>query len=223
MTYDDLPKGLATLNRRRRPSRAAEWPDRPLAPLSALLIAGAATLLVLTVLAWGAWHGLSPLKLLRDPAQHEQIWPLTGLLSHLGVLLLWSGAVVCLFGAIAVRDRATALFLLLFGAFAVVVALDDLFMLHEYFWPRRGVPTEVAQLGLGLFGAGLLVAFRRRLLGLAHLALHLAIGLLGISLAVDLLVTYSVASTVVEDTAKFTGYALWTGYWAGVVRVALRT
>lgn len=182
---------------------------------------GASSVFLASVLAWAGREGIPPGALLRDPAQVTGIWPFTGLVSHLGVLILWSSVAICLLGATLARDRGTALFLLLFGVLGAVIALDDLFMLHEYFWPRQGVPTRVSQVALGVFGATLLLVFRRRLVGFAHVALHLAIVMLCVSLAVDLVVPHSIASTVVEDTAKFTGYALWACYWAGAVRDGL--
>ena len=207
---------------RPRPTARALGDKSPLPLLPTVLIAAASALFLTVALVWAAGNGLSPGRLLRDPAQTQGMWPFTGFVSHLGVLILWSGAAISLFAAAVAAERGLALLLLLFGLFTFLIALDDLFMLHEYFWPRRGVPTEMSQVILGLVGTALLVGFRRRLVGARHLALYLAIGLLGTSLAVDLVVPFSTASTVVEDTTKFTGYALWAGYWVGTARVALR-
>lgn len=167
--------------------------------------------LVMVLILWVQNRPHTVEMLLRDPAQEHNFWPFSGIISFFGILSMWAAASICIFVASLMRRERWLL--LLFGLFTVMLVFDDLFMLHEYFWPGRGVPTKIAQLGYGLIGCSLLLMFRSKLLGRQHVGLYLSLGLVGTSLFLDLVVPYSVPQLIVEDSTKFAGFVLWSGYW----------
>lgn len=80
--------------------------------------------------------GLNVKDLFLDPALKAGLGPHLGLFSHLGVLALWSGATVAFSTALLMRDapqtgpHATR-FLLSLGVLMGLLAVDDLYLLHE--------------------------------------------------------------------------------------------
>ena len=201
-----------------RPAAARHASD-PIRPGPAALLLGLALLIFAGLLTYGWLGGHSPMEMLRDPAQQLRFWPFTGMISHLGVLILWSAGSLAIFVGFVSADRRALL--TSFGAFTLLLAVDDLFMLHDYFWPRRGVPPYLWQGVLGLIGLALLATFREEIASAAHTVLYLALAFLALSLAIDLLVPFSPSVTIVEDAAKFAGYVLWSAYWISVARGAV--
>ena len=71
----------------------------------------------------------------RDPAATFNANPLTGVQSHLGVLVWFVAGAICLFVAAVLhrerQDRTWIEFLVWSGAITSVLSLDDLFQIHE--------------------------------------------------------------------------------------------
>lgn len=177
---------------------------------TAVIVAVLAGLLCIAFL-WGSRAGHSPEVLLRDPSQRLGYWPFAGAISYLGILAMWAAGVVCAFASLhAHEDRAL---LMLVGAYSKLLATDDLFVLHEYFWPRRGIPTVVAQAAYLAIGASILLGAWKTIRGWENVPLHVALVLLGASLALDLIMPYSTGQLMVEDSFKFVGLLLWSAYW----------
>jgi hypothetical protein len=129
---------------------------------------------------------------------------------------MWGAATTCLMGA-ALTDRATARFLGLFGVFTAVLAVDDMFMFHEYFWPRFGVHEFVILMGLAAAGLALLVAYRDRLLHRAQLGFQLAVMLFVASLMIDVAAPFMTLTLILEDGLKLLGQAIWAAFFACTV------
>jgi hypothetical protein len=70
-----------------------------------------------------------------DPTEYLEFGRLNGLMSYLGVFLLVASAAVGIFSHFLLRRRGhapgEARFLLFFGLFSLILAVDDLFMIHE--------------------------------------------------------------------------------------------
>jgi hypothetical protein len=70
-----------------------------------------------------------------DPTEYLEYNRLNGLVLYLGIFLLISSAAVCIFNYFILRSRdhtgSEGRFLLFFGLFSILLAVDDLFMVHE--------------------------------------------------------------------------------------------
>lgn len=146
-----------------------------------------------------------------------------GALSHLGVLLWWSAAVVGALTYAVLRvgptseQRATAAFFLCFAGFSALLALDDLFMLHEGVLPHHlGIPEWLVFILYGRAALLLGVGFGRFVLRSDAGLLALALGFFALSILVDeglLLFLNGVAQgqrTVLEEAAKLLGVVSWS-------------
>ncbi len=158
---------------------------------------------------------------LRDPATVFQFSPFAGIIWNIGVLCTFSAGVVCLFAS-AHGDDASLLRAV--GLFGLLIATDDLLMLHEEVFPHRlGIWESVVFLSYFLIAAGITLRFRARLFSGPISGLMLAVALLGASVAVDVLFEYSTAEVVVEDGFKFVGLVVWSVYWISRAGAAVAT
>ncbi len=154
----------------------------------------------------------------RDP--HE----LTGIVSNVGIILWCSGAFSALLaGWVLRRERAhreSSWFLLAFGTISLVMALDDLLMVHEGIArDLLGLPEllPLAVYMLMTLAAVLRFASSIRAEGSVLLAVSLACfaGSVGIDIAPgpikSLLGDWNI---VFEDSLKLFGITLWAGFFA---------
>jgi hypothetical protein len=80
---------------------------------------------------------------LRDPAAHFKFSPFAGVVSNFGVLATVSAAAICLFASFPTKAEASLLRTI--GYFGLLIAFDDLLMLHEETLPNRlGVSEYLA-------------------------------------------------------------------------------
>lgn len=168
-----------------------------------------------------------PVELMwQDPASTMGGAFYTGALSHAGVLAWWTAAVSGLLAWRATRRhpvlRRRGNLLGAFGVLSAALALDDLFMVHEYVAPVHfGVPELVI---LGTWAGALLlilVRYRDILLSTIDSTLLLAAGLaLGVMAAVDLSLPDSPLQVVLEEGSKLLGVLLWASL---NLRAAVRT
>jgi hypothetical protein len=172
-------------------------------------------------LLWiGTRAGHTPDVILRDPAATFRFWPFAGILSHLGVFMMIATSAICLFASLF--TRANARLLLAIGLFSGYFAMDDFFMLHETFFPRRGVPETVVLCALAAAAALIMIAFRDHFLNRKAIAIWASILVLILSVGVDVFAQYSALHLVVEDGLKFVGIALWALHWTLVARASIR-
>jgi hypothetical protein len=157
---------------------------------------------------------------LRDPADTLHAHPLTGLLSHVGVLVWWAAASVCLFcGAVLWRARADQRlrsFLAWSGVITAVLATDDLFLVHDALAPLYlGLDDKAFLFAYGAAVAWYLVRFRTIILDSEYTLLLLALLFFGSSILVDMVLQDRWASPwriAVEDGLKLLGIVGWSGY-----------
>jgi hypothetical protein len=105
-----------------------------LVPVLLLVYIPAVVLLVILYILYRS--GTIPFGIIfSDPTEYLEYNRLNGLVLYLGVFLLISSAAVCIFNYFVLRSRGHAgsegRFLLFFGLFSVLLAVDDLFMVHE--------------------------------------------------------------------------------------------
>jgi hypothetical protein len=174
-----------------------------------------------------------------DPSAKAGFGPHVGLFSHLGVLTLWTGATALLGASVlGSRDERPA-FQLSLGVLLAVLALDDLFMLHEELggvFARNLLPSMDRRMLEGVVFAAYgvawvvwLVRYRRSIRTGPAMMLVAALAMLGGSVGLDvgeLLVSDWVEASearittvvVVEELTKLGGIVLLAGYAITVAR-----
>lgn len=175
-----------------------------------------------------------------DPSAKAGFGPHVGLFSHLGVLTLWTGATALLGASVlGSRDERPA-FQLSLGVLLAVLALDDLFMLHEELggvFARNLLPSMDRRMLEGVVFAAYgvawvvwLVRYRRSILRSGRVVMLLAaLAMLAGSVGLDvgeLLVSDWVEASearittvvVVEELTKLGGIVLLAGYAITVAR-----
>lgn len=191
-----------------------------------MLVATVSAALMGIVLLLRFWKGVPIHHLTPDVTSIVGAPAYTGFISQVG-MLFWAGAAaVCLFSAAAVSRHAGGLPLRRFyrvsGALTLVLALDDLFMLHEGFFPGVGVPEKAVLASYAAFVLFYLVRFGRVILGTEYLLLGTAFAFFGASVVLDLLNPAGINPYLLEDGTKLVGIVAWLAYFfrAGIATLA---
>jgi len=162
-------------------------------------------------------------KFTRDVASIAQIHPLSGFLSSLGNLLWCATASICLFSAVVLRSVQLSdmyRFLLISASLSIYLLFDDLFMFHEYLVRYYlGLGEIVVFLFLGLAVSSYLIVFRKVILRTNYILLLLALGLLTLSVAIDVILKQWMQGLgdwllFIEDGTKWLGIASWCSYYS---------
>lgn len=160
-----------------------------------------------------------------DVAAIAHIHPLSGFLSSLGILLWCTTASICLFAALLLRNAVasgTFWFLISSASLSTYLLLDDLFQVHESLAPNYLGLSELTIYGcLGLAICTYLVVFRRFLLSTDYAFFLAALGLLGASVAVDVVFEPWLGRLgdweyFLEDGSKWLGTVAWCSYYCQV-------
>lgn len=178
-----------------------------------LTVAAAAALVLFLILLFGAKLGPHrPADFLRDPAALFGFNPFFGLVSHLGILALVGSSVICLFAAR--HGRKDGSLLASIGIFGLVIAADDLFLLHEEIWPNWvGLPEKLVLSTYALAAFLIALRFRGQISGSDRGGLVLALSLLAASIVSDQILSHGQHGYMVEDGFKFIGLIVWSHYW----------
>jgi hypothetical protein len=181
------------------------------------------TLVFLGLTVWvNVYHGV-PFKLLSDdPTVVLGGHPLTGIQSNLGVLVWMIAAGICIFSQLLLRGApgtgTLSFFFLWSGAITAVLALDDLFVVHEGLVRRYlGINEKIIFFSYGIVFAWYIVEFWKIILTSEYLLLVLAVLFLGISVLIDIDLQYrwrSPWSFFLEEGFKFLGIVSWSSYMA---------
>ena len=138
-----------------------------------------------------------------------------GVVSNIGVLAWWTGAVAALLGGAVLRQRRSpaALPLLLGGILTGWLALDDFFVVHEELLPDLvGVPEKAVYGAYALALLAYVIVFRRFFRG-PRAAILVASGVLfAASIGFDLVAP---GLHLLEDGAKLLGAIGWAALLAG--------
>jgi hypothetical protein len=172
----------------------------------------------------GALHHFDVALLTRDLASIGHVPPFYSAISNIGILFWAMTAALCCFTGLAVTGDART-FLLGAAALSGFLCMDDLFMFHEgVFWPLFHIPQKVTYSVYMAIVALHIFRCRAYVLGGVWGALVLALGLMGSSAAIDVIVSYmprEITATFYEDSFKFVGITLWLGYFWSECRRAL--
>ena len=156
--------------------------------------------------------GFSLIQAIRDPAQQTETSSWLGLVSNLGVLMMVSAAVICLF-VVSIKPPAASKVqrecLLLMGLLSAFLALDDFFLLHD-----RHLGEGFCYAMYAFCLVMLLYRHYKTILSVDGIAFLFAGGLLGLSIATDVFQSdiTSLSDSVVqlfEEGFKFAGMATW--------------
>lgn len=150
-------------------------------------------------------------QILRDPAQYHQESSLIGFVSNLGVWFWVASAALALFGAMTISRTNSVhdgnLFLLL-GALSLLLAVDDLYMIHDRFIDERLCYAVYA-----LILTTVLARHHREVLQINPTAFLAAGTLMGLSVFTDLIQNYIPVGywtiQAFEEGFKFCGGAAW--------------
>lgn len=202
----------------------AQW--RPLLVVSGLLLTPLSLLLV-AVGVIGLTTSVDIPHLVRDPAAVANVPFYTGFVSNVGVLGWVVAAAILLFAAAVLKRRSASAervaFLRRVGAVTAVLALDDLFMIHDGLGPDVfGIPGLWFYAAYAVAVGGILVTHREMIWRSDYLVLATGLTLLAASMAFDavhgvqLLASISPRAVgvayLVEDGLKLLGIGGWLGY-----------
>ena len=179
-----------------------------------VLILAVSAVLVGVVLLLHFWKGIPIGRLTRDPTAIVGVPLYTGFLSQIGIFFWSASTAVCIFSAKVLSRHPDSLeikrFLFVSGLLTLVLGLDDVFLLHEDFFPSFGVPEKVvfvSYAGIVLF---YLVRFYSIILNTNYILLGMALVFFGVSITLDL---FSHGSYLFEDGAKLVGIVSWLSYF----------
>ncbi len=186
-----------------------------------LVVLGLPSAFLLAMILIGKTQGVAFEDISRDPSFTLGGSALTGIQSHLGVLLWFAGASVALFSFGVLRrwpnpagDHA---YLLWGGLATLLLALDDLLQLHEDVVPSYlGQGERRVFLVYAVLLALFLWRYRRALLASEGGLLALAIALFALSVAVDQTSSLwgeSEWRIFTEDGLKLLGITAWSSFF----------
>lgn len=182
------------------------------------LILSVSAVLVGIMLIIHFWKGIPIGTLTRDPTSISGSPFYVGFLSQIALLLWSASAAICLFSARVLSTQTGNLkikpFLLVSGLLALILGLDDAFLLHEEVIPRfLGVPEEavyVIYVGFVLF---YLVIFYPVIRKTEYVLLIMAFVFFGVSVSLDFFEPPGIDPFLFEDAAKLVGLVSWLAYF----------
>lgn len=185
--------------------------------LSAWIALGAGLLLGL-LFVLKAWRGMPTEQLTRDPNALFDAPLYVGFLSQAGIFFWAAAAALCFFTALLIaRDdlqKEERYFLVSSGLLTLMLGLDDVFLLHEQFFPFIGIPENVVYAVYGGITLLLLIRFHSLILHTQFPLLAAALALFGISMSLDCLQLEGLDIFLFEDGAKLVGILCWLAYFS---------
>lgn len=169
---------------------------------------------VLILIGIICWKYNIPFEMVtRDPARIAKFNPFTGVLSNIGILFWCSTAAICFFAS-AIHskkgDEKVATYLLFSGLLSSLLLLDDLFMFHEYIFPKYlHIPEKIVYVGYLALVSMYLLKFRSMILQNEYLILVFAFGFFGLSIFCDGFLPQEGIEFLVEDGLKIFGIVTW--------------
>jgi hypothetical protein len=196
------------------PRTSALAPTPALRPLPVLLLYAVLPALVVYGAALGlsGAAGIGTELVIRDLAQTANTPLGVGLISNLGYLLWMASAAIALFAACNLAQGRQRALLFSGGLFSLLLALDDMFLLHD-----RYISANVLYLAYVVFALLILFRFSDLVITSGALAFLVAVVCLGGSILIDKLQMLVMGQydtvQLVEEGLKFTGIACWLLFW----------
>ena len=197
-----------------------DWMSRLKRSLLKLLLVYAPPILLVTAILIQPWF--EALLVFPDPIVAAQIAgrccnTYFGFISNVGVVFWLIAATACssaalVLAAASAPSRETA-FLAAAAALTFVLAIDDLFMLHERLLPELGVPQPPILIAYVLAGIAYVVVFYREIMKRDVEIFAVGLLSLAVSLGIDFFIhERTLAIDLAEDISKFFGIAGWAGF-----------
>ena len=150
------------------------------------------------------------------------------MLSNLGYLLWLAAAAVALFTAYGklhgIKGKQKEL-LACGGWFSLILCIDDMFLLHD-----RYIGPTFLYIVYILFSFLIATRYRKQLIAYKGEFFLLAVALLGISIAIDLLQPVErdqpdlyMLPQLIEEGSKFLGIGTWVLFWCQACSFSIRT
>ncbi len=184
---------------------------------SVIFILFAAASIIGIVLLLHFWRDVPFSKLTRDPSQILKGPFYTGFLSQAGIFFWAAAAAICFFCYRIIQNSINKnnlkMFFLASGLITLMLGLDDVFLLHEEFFPNLGISENLVYgVYLGIL-LGYLFKYFRIILKTDFNLLIAAFFFFGLSVILDVIETESFNPYFFEDSFKFTGIVIWLTYY----------
>lgn len=165
-----------------------------------------------------AWKGMPTEQLTRDPNALFDAPLYVGFLSQVGIFFWAAAMTMCFYTAMLVPPNELRAecryFLVASGLLTFTLGLDDVFLLHEQFFPFIGIPEQVTYLAYAAFTLFLLLRFRTLILNTQFPLLAAALLLFASSMSLDWFQPEGIDIFLIEDGAKLVGIMCWLAYFA---------
>ena len=184
-----------------------------------LLIFLTSSFLIGLLLLLRIWKDVPISYLTRDLAYTAEVPFYTGFFSQLGIFFWAGSATLCLFSAHMkwlgqIEIDPLKMFLFYSGLLSLLLAFDDIFLLHEEVFPVYFGISELIVFGIyGILVVILLVKFRLSILKTNYILLAMGFGFLGLSIVFDIFEVSVINTFLLEDGAKMTGIVSWFFYY----------
>lgn len=179
-----------------------------------------ATLAVITgVYQMSIMAEVPPSFMTTDPLHTANFPWYTGILSNLGVMMLFITVGCTLAGAVLLNnDRQKIAFLISSGVLSALLAFDDMFDVHHILGDKLGIPEGISYFTIGVFIISYLVCFYRKIFfDTSFSIVVIALLFFGASMVMNALGQLSSEQVFIKDSAKFAGMVFWSLYF--LVRV----
>lgn len=166
------------------------------------------------------FRGITIGYLTRDPNAIGGNTYYAGFISQLGIFF-WAGtAAICFFTYLLLKQKRqnaqTMTFICYAGCITLLLGFDDVFQLHEGFFPHIGVAENVILASYLVLLAYFLYRFQARILGSNYVLLGIALSFFGVSMVVDVFSLFESIRHLLEDGAKLFGIVTWSAYFSQI-------
>lgn len=155
--------------------------------------------------------------LTRDPNAIGGIPYYAGVISQIGIFFWAAAATVCFFTWYLLKRFAIQSekrpFLLFAGLLSLILGADDVFQMHEGFFPDIGIPENIVLISYILLIVYFLINFSQQILQTNIALLFLSLIFFGLSMVVDVLFLFEPVRHLLEDGFKLFGITTWASYF----------
>lgn len=181
------------------------------------LILSVSTLLIGTTVFLHHWMQIPYGNLTRDPTAVAGYPIYTGFLSQIGIFL-WSATASAILSCVAFHPKTKNSlkfhrFLAVSGMLTILLGLDDMFLLHESFFPYIGIPENVIFACYLAFILLYLIRYFHVILETDYTVLGMALVFFGLSIVLDIVNPQFLEAYIFEDGAKLIGILSWMVYF----------
>lgn len=180
--------------------------------------------LLLAVLI-NVFRGITIGYLTRDPNAIGGNTYYAGFISQLGIFF-WAGtAAICWFSYWLLKQAKTTsdniVLIACAGALTLLLGFDDVFQLHEGFFPHIGVSENVVLASYLVVMMCFLIRFQHVILRSNYVLFGIALSFFALSMVVDVFSLFEPIRHLLEDGFKLFGIVTWSAYFAEICWIEL--